>query len=140
MFSFSYFLDKRFQPFFAFLYNKLDNTSYSVELVSSLHMTNETTPIYIFLSHSQSKFHLMNMDYCGNSTICLSVHLIFLELSFQFSLRELLAKFSEYKFFFNVPNTFVINRTSLSISVMCNHIGVHMTNSHFSKLYTKNWH
>ena len=35
----------------------------SLELVSSLHMKNETSPIYIFLSHSQSRLHLMNIDY-----------------------------------------------------------------------------
>ena len=99
MFPFSYFLHHRFLPVFAFLYDKLDNSSYSLELVSSLHMTNETNPIYIFLSQSQSRFHLMNVDYCRNIRICLSVHQIFLELSFQFSMLELPVKYSVYKNF-----------------------------------------
>ena len=74
MFSFSYFLHHTFLSFFAFLYDKPDITNYSLELVSSLYMTKETTPIYIFLSHSQFRFHLMNTDYFRNSTICFSVH------------------------------------------------------------------
>ena len=41
------------------LYDKPDNIIYSLKLILSLHKTNETTPIYIFLSHMQSKFCLM---------------------------------------------------------------------------------
>ena len=94
----SYFLYHRFLPFFTFLYHKLDSASYSLELVSSFHVANETTSIYSFLSHNQSSFRLMNTDYCRNITICLSVHQIFLELSFQFSVLELPTKFSVYNF------------------------------------------
>ena len=83
--SFSYFLHRGFRHFSLF-YDKLENTEYSLEFVSSLPMKNEYTSIYIFLSQSQSKFRLMNMDYCRNSTICLSIHQMLLELSFQFSL------------------------------------------------------
>ena len=140
MFPFSYSLHQRFLPFFVFLYNKLDNTSYSMELVSSLHMKNETTPMCIFLSHSQSRFDLMNMDYCKNSTIFLSVHQIILELSFFFFPVRTFGEIFWIKKFCNVPNTFVINWTSLPISLICNHIVVHTTKSDFSKLHTKRWH
>lgn len=51
----------------------------------TFHMTNGTTPIFMY--HSESKFYLMNMEYLESITIFPSVHQIFLELSsFQFSL------------------------------------------------------